>query len=499
MELLLPLLLLRSSVTTPPLPLCTSCQSLCNGTCTLPGPFNGPRGSVQNITITRMTPANLLILDDKDTGDLRGDLTFNLMETAIPIECNHVLDNTTAGDCTGQSTHSWLLNKDLVYVRWVIEFNGIYAPYRLCNILPNDTTTWACKGGKNYGQKDFTDAESCPTLTAPWTPCAARFANAVGWESSTFNHTGPKLPPPPPSPQCVAAVRAMCRPSDATTFSSCYACVAVNKTNKAAFIAAGCAKSEISSLALSLNGVTDGCPAPPLPLAPSCLAQLRASKCSLNASTAPSKDATKACIRCFRTESQRRANNSLSPANLTAAHCPVSTAHDAEDDMGFLEVLRNATCPLYREPEADSNATWQGWKPNTRMLAERLNGHWFSTTSTGRCRGAARPGDASPCTWRPVLMARVVNYTCVQKRLGVAAITAQPACFAKCEDGKEPYPLPKPSDCWSECYFNTLLGNATKGYKARTGSQIVAPFEAAFAPESEGGCPNLDLPTPPLV
>ena len=62
-----------------------------------------------------MTPANLLILDDKDTGDLRGDLTFNLMETAIPIECNHVLDNTTAGDCTGQSTHSWLLNKDLVY------------------------------------------------------------------------------------------------------------------------------------------------------------------------------------------------------------------------------------------------------------------------------------------------------------------------------------------------------------------------------------------------
>jgi hypothetical protein len=71
------LLLLLPTVAAAPLPLCTSCAAWCAGTCAFPGPplssppMSNPRGR-QNITLYRMTAANVTDLDDKDTGDPGG-------------------------------------------------------------------------------------------------------------------------------------------------------------------------------------------------------------------------------------------------------------------------------------------------------------------------------------------------------------------------------------------------------------------------------------------
>ena len=36
--------------------------------------------------------------------------------------------------CDGNNTHSWLLEKDLVYLQWEIEMDGNWGPYQECNL-----------------------------------------------------------------------------------------------------------------------------------------------------------------------------------------------------------------------------------------------------------------------------------------------------------------------------------------------------------------------------
>jgi hypothetical protein len=44
--------------------------------------------------------------------------------------------------------------------------------------------------------------------------------------------------------------------------------------------------------------------------------------------------------------------------------------------------------------------------------------------------------------------------------------------------------------CPVHCLFNVVLGNASMGLKPMTRQELVAPFEAAFAPMQQGGCPG---------
>ena len=85
----------------------------------------------QNLTLYRMTPSTVTDLDNKNTGDPPGDLCFNMDERAIPMTCRHVPAGSNGGpDCEGNNTHSWLLEKDLVYLQWEIEMDGNFGPVR---------------------------------------------------------------------------------------------------------------------------------------------------------------------------------------------------------------------------------------------------------------------------------------------------------------------------------------------------------------------------------
>jgi hypothetical protein len=43
------------------------------------------------------------------------------------------------------------------------------------------------------------------------------------------------------------------------------------------------------------------------------------------------------------------------------------------------------------------------------------------------------------------------------------------------------------------CLFNSVLGNLSMGYAPMTKQDLIAPFEAAFAPVQSGGCPDPTL------
>jgi hypothetical protein len=123
-----------------PKPLCESCASWCAGECSFPGPEDSgvPNSRLrQNITLYRMTPSTVTDLDNKNTGDPPGDLVFNMDERAIPMTCRHVPPGKSGGpDCDGNNTHSWLLEKDLVYVAWEIEVDGDWGPCESSRMLP---------------------------------------------------------------------------------------------------------------------------------------------------------------------------------------------------------------------------------------------------------------------------------------------------------------------------------------------------------------------------
>ena len=133
------------------------------------------------------------------------------------------------------------------------------------------------------------------------------------------------------------------------------------------------------------------------------------------------------------------------------------------------------------------------WYPNMGRISKLLQGSWFSTPAGGQCANGHRPGDGSGCRWRAVALERAVNYSCVNARIGDAVIKSNPPCFSKCGDGREGFPK-DPSDCWTLCFFNTILGNSTFGYPGLKAAAITTPFNNAFKPEADGGCPEVPVP-----
>ena len=113
----------------------------------------------------------------------------------------------------------------------------------------------------------------------------------------------------------------------------------------------------------------------------------------------------------------------------------------------------------------------------------------------GRCKA---PGDVlgRDCWWREVQQQAQVNATCVNDRM-IRAVVAQRegACFDGCAA-----PDDQGSDCWIQCFFETLVGNTTTAppVPPTPRALIVGAFEAAFD-TSAGGCPAVpDCPSPCL-
>ena len=153
-------------------------------------------------------------------------------------------------------------------------------------------------------------------------------------------------------------------------------------------------------------------------------------------------------------------------------------------------------------------------------LAEILGGFWYSTQAAGVTMQELKPSTirlslpathpvfeplcgqeckgkddviGKDCWWRLHSVERLVNSSCVNDRLIDTVLTKRPSCFAAC-----PQPHNQSSTCWIQCLFETLVGNQTSSPPVlpMTKATLTNAFEAAFAPESAGGCPEVP-PCPP--
>eukprot|EP00937_MAST-01D_sp_MAST-1D-sp2_P000969 g969.t1 len=124
-----------------------NCSAFCDGTCAINAT------GAQNITLFRMTPPDVLSLDNKNTGDLAGDDSFILQRRALAGSCladpSNPICKTVISNATGEKSTDVILQLDF-------EVDGAWGPYLYCN--PVDT---------KHPQGDWQCANSATNISAP--------------------------------------------------------------------------------------------------------------------------------------------------------------------------------------------------------------------------------------------------------------------------------------------------------------------------------------------
>ena len=464
---------LGSPLSLPPQPVCTSCADWCSGACSFGGPDVAGLPNtrqLQNITIYRMTAANVTDLDSKNTGDPAGDLVFNMDERAIPLVCRHSSTASTNPDCIEGNTHSWLLNSNLVYLQWEIEVDGVWGPYQMCNMNLTDKATgkqgdgkWSCVGG--IFSANFTDRQLCGTC--------ARTGKAVGWKFMNATTSAAKPAPVPPSASCNATFQRVCA-GETASYTNCSRCYTKQRRT---YLNDACGTNRSYEPQL--------CPRPPKPSA-ACNASTK-QLCGQFANYT-SAALRHNCIRCI------------------SNHSKILASGACGDEGAVVSLMgKDGFCPLpFSWWNSKSNSTWIGpqhLRMNHRKMAALMGGSWFSTTAEGRCDTAKgqRPGDGSGCSWRPIGLKKAVNYSCVQSNVAKAVLAHGKSCFAHCPDGTDSNPH-NPSDCWLRCFFNSFLGNVSLGLAEMTNRPLLENWKRSFDSDdvSAGGCAPAAI-TPPLA
>ena len=512
-----------SGAMTPSWSICSSCEQFCAGdepSCSVvPGPEElrgvAPYGVLRNWSTIRMTAASVLDLTNKNSGTAAGDLVFVQDETSNIIMCRHNPKANRSSMCDAKFTPSWLPHQPLVFVKVTVESLGLWGPYRKCNLNtsapdPHADSAWKCAGhwskdaliprtNASSGCVNATDAAICGQPA-----CRQRMYALPGAETTLPPWRPQRYPLPDAPASCVRALTAQCAAAAAFGHSACLDCWSVAGPR----VLANGSLPECLPFAHALTSTLrdEVCGAPP-PLVPACRVAVGALCGALVPpgppppgggfpNTTAGLAAFQRCAKCLvsnvthppATNGTRPPSPFLPDGGPCAAPASAWTPAGGDDSWALAVAAR--TCGA--QPAPDPNRTWASeFLVNEKATEALLEGSWISTPAAGECATGLRPGDGrSNCTWRAVATETVVNYTCANSRVGAAVIGANPACFAPCPDGRSPFPR-NATDCWLRCYFNTLLGNATYGLPGMNKSDVVAPFERAFAPEEQGGCPDL--------
>merc|ERR1719272_2166293 len=115
-----------------------------------------------------------------------------------------------------------------------------------------------------------------------------------------------------------------------------------------------------------------------------------------------------------------------------------------------------------------------------------LGGYWYSTPALGECKGDARPGDGSGCTWRTVAAEKYANASCVDSKVDLAVEKYNSVCFNACPGGA----ANSTSNCYLKCYDQAINGGGSLALKKMPVKQVTGPWVTALESDdpSLGGC-----------
>eukprot|EP00729_Bicosta_minor_P007892 gene7892-27072_t len=120
-----------------------------------------------------------------------------------------------------------------------------------------------------------------------------------------------------------------------------------------------------------------------------------------------------------------------------------------------------------------------------------VGGDWYSTTAEGECRGTAKPGDGSGCSWKLETPSEVkfINQSCLDDRVDEVVESIGAECFKGCGSAAV---KAKEGVCYYRCYDKTVGGDPYKGIAPIPQDTLTSAWEKAFESEAptQGGCPR---------
>jgi hypothetical protein len=185
--------------------------------------------------------------------------------------------------------------------------------------------------------------------------------------------------------------------------------------------------------------------------------------------------------------------------SLAAAACKKCTADDecsgwasvdnvtAQLFSGFTKTVDTPGCvggKRYHSPWEKYGGSWYG-------VANLGNGYstniWYETPAKGEC-AEGEPLGTNGCTWRLISTLKYANATCVDEKADAAVERHGHVCFDEC-----PKPLNRNTDCYLDCYRNTLMGDASQNITRMPPASMIDAWVHAFTSDdpSDGGCPHV--------
>ena len=137
-----------------------------------------PPQYAQQIEVFHVNPSHYSPIPvNMDTGDLLGDMFFDVRSMALPLECANKSDPHAAHDCDNEE----VVATDLAVTKLMLEVDSRYGSYGRCNICVNGTD--------HHGNNSCTDGVywcSC----GEWGEKAKQCGPAVGYEDISDHFGG---------------------------------------------------------------------------------------------------------------------------------------------------------------------------------------------------------------------------------------------------------------------------------------------------------------------
>lgn len=409
-----------AAATAPPCDLSQPAESVCHdycvGRCGFYNRSLGETGEPRNITLIRITPANVTGIRNKNTGDAPGDVGYVLSRKNLTQKC---AKDPAAFGC--------LLYGSNIYARFVVEIDTQFGPYLECNptsyMPPNETRNpiWVDSSEFQCGQGCYLPTpEGCrgfglrPVMehngTSAFSPdvyncfCDGthRESKAVGRELMPYDH--------------------------------------VNIVGKAEW-PLQC-------------GLTFTAPSQP----------------SQNPFAPPVPDPNNSCP-------VGTAYRNVTAADPTAAlalacdECGIDKACAGWSTDGGTTVTLLSGDVKGQGTGCDGGIKYinkyggSGWPIN-------VGGYWYSTPQAGECVDV--PLGTNGCTWRTV-SSSYKNASCVDKLIDDAVEVHGKTCFDTC-----PQPLDRTGDCYLNCYRDAVIGDPAYNIAKMSADSIVGPWEKGF-------------------
>eukprot|EP00041_Stephanoeca_diplocostata_P010289 m.163339 g.163339 ORF g.163339 m.163339 type:complete len:495 (-) comp18100_c0_seq12:337-1821(-) len=415
---------------------------------------------VLNITLYRFTPPNsdILTIEDRNTGDVAGDLLFFLDRRALTARCKLEPGNERCF----LAPIEWV-----AFGRWNVMVDSRWGPYQSC--IPRYTSA----NFSSWDVHNFACTENCNTPTVSGIPSGC----PQHAENGTRGADGQLIC------ECAYARHAVGRLEFGGTLKGRNSHVFPDRGLPDTFTDSTPRSCAYTGMEPFANG--------------SCIVSTRdlgarhaERRVPAPCNSTATATALAACCSLCEQNATCRGYNVMCPVGKEESTCELFS-----EDFKIVDGTRRCSNVVYSGVKDTTGYLPGGVEGWNWMVQRHVAGAWFSTLREGQCRGSSVPGVDRGCTWKVLGTPLLVNATCVLSHINHAL--EQTDAMQSCLRRFKCFPLvsaeDREQDCYLRCTWEAVGGN---GYPPTVPWDIIqAAFLSSFNDPDHGGCARINAST----